>query len=281
MEGEIWKPIPDFEEYYMVSNLGRVKALSRWVYCKNGRKRFIEEHIKKQILYTYLCNNRTVSALRFNIRIEKRAYGMTTARVVYSAFIKKIPPKREELLCVLHHDLDSLNNHIENLYLVTQSESIKHNYKLGYMPEHTPERRRNLTIKRGKPISQYSRSGKFICTYPSVREATRITGIDEKTIAYVATERMCHAGGFIWRYDTDAQNLDDTILARYVRPINAPVLQYDLENHIVATYRNAKEAAELQQLNYPRLQYLLNKGNGMARYKKFIWKRENSIRTVF
>lgn len=41
MENEVWKDIPNYEGLYQVSNLGRVKALSKII---NGRK--YEENIK-------------------------------------------------------------------------------------------------------------------------------------------------------------------------------------------------------------------------------------------
>jgi len=40
LEGEIWKPLPDYEEYYMVSNLGRIKWLPRTIYYCDGRSLF-------------------------------------------------------------------------------------------------------------------------------------------------------------------------------------------------------------------------------------------------
>lgn len=44
---EIWKPIPNFEGLYEVSNLGRVKALKRKKNCNRGWG-WIKEHIMKQ-----------------------------------------------------------------------------------------------------------------------------------------------------------------------------------------------------------------------------------------
>lgn len=35
---EIWKDIPSFEGYYQVSNHGRIKALARTTFDKNGKR---------------------------------------------------------------------------------------------------------------------------------------------------------------------------------------------------------------------------------------------------
>ena len=37
MEEEIWKPIKDFEGYYEVSNIGRVRSLDREIYNSLGK----------------------------------------------------------------------------------------------------------------------------------------------------------------------------------------------------------------------------------------------------
>ena len=47
-ESEIWKDIPDYEGLYQVSDLGRVKSLSRTVKYKNGRSHILKEKIRKQ-----------------------------------------------------------------------------------------------------------------------------------------------------------------------------------------------------------------------------------------
>lgn len=44
---EVWKNIEGFEDFYQVSNLGRVKSLSRRVASKNGSYRIIRERILK------------------------------------------------------------------------------------------------------------------------------------------------------------------------------------------------------------------------------------------
>ena len=45
---EIWKDIKDYEGYYQISNLGRVKSLSRVIYNKFGKvSNILEEKIMK------------------------------------------------------------------------------------------------------------------------------------------------------------------------------------------------------------------------------------------
>ena len=48
MKKEVWKDIPDYEGFYQVSNLGKVKSVKRIVVCKTGRKLTVKERILKQ-----------------------------------------------------------------------------------------------------------------------------------------------------------------------------------------------------------------------------------------
>lgn len=44
---EVWKDIKGYEKLYQVSNLGRVKSLSKQIIRRNGRKQtFKEKNIK-------------------------------------------------------------------------------------------------------------------------------------------------------------------------------------------------------------------------------------------
>ena len=47
---EIWKDIPNYEGFYQVSNLGRVKSLDKYVSYKDGRIRFYKSKILKQCI---------------------------------------------------------------------------------------------------------------------------------------------------------------------------------------------------------------------------------------
>ena len=49
MQTEIWKDIPEYEGYYQVSNLGRVKGLSRFVNPKSGGKYRLKANLLKPI----------------------------------------------------------------------------------------------------------------------------------------------------------------------------------------------------------------------------------------
>lgn len=53
--------------------------------------------------------------------------------------------------------------------------------------------------KLRKPVSQYTKDGEFIATYPSARDAEQHTGVHECSISRCCNGKYKSAGGFIWR----------------------------------------------------------------------------------
>ena len=84
----------------------------------------------------------------------------------------------------------------------TIKEYLKRGTKIGWCEyDSKEEMRRNGRLKGKsniKSVSQYSLEGKFIKTYPSVREAERQTGINNTSISACCNGKRKTAGGFIW-----------------------------------------------------------------------------------
>jgi hypothetical protein len=63
----------------------------------------------------------------------------------------------------------------------------------------------NNKVNKSKQVSQYSLSGEYICTYPSVNDAGDYTGCSKTNISKMANgslkKSQLHVGGFIWKYD--------------------------------------------------------------------------------
>src|SRR5665647_3773860 len=75
---EIWKTVKGYEGLYEVSNLGRIKSVSRIVAKKNGRDSFQKEIIRKnQMIQGYflcgLCKNSKIKLHRVN-RLVAQAF---------------------------------------------------------------------------------------------------------------------------------------------------------------------------------------------------------------
>ena len=104
---EIWKPVKGFENYYSVSNTGKVKSL-----------RF------DKIMSTFV-NNSGYECIEF--RVDKKRTRKLVHRVVMEAFV----PNSSKLPEVNHKDENKLNNCLSNLEWCTRSFNKQHSMKTG------------------------------------------------------------------------------------------------------------------------------------------------------
>ena len=115
---EIWKDIPGYEGYYQISNIGRVKSLSRPIYKKDGSfHRMKRETIKSPKPATDGYYNITLSVNGVDKTIPIH-------RLVAEAFIPK--PETDDVLEVNHKDLDRTNNNVDNLEWTTHLDNIRY-----------------------------------------------------------------------------------------------------------------------------------------------------------
>lgn len=180
---EIWKPIYGFENY-QVSNLGRVKSLDRLVNGNCGS--------------VYVSKGRILKPGKDNggyqhIGLCKDGKRTTFAvhRLVWEAFNGKRPEGME----INHIDEDKSNNSLDNLNLMTHKENV--NWGTGI------DRRSKSQLNRkdcSKAILQFDLQGNLIAEYPSVGEADRTLGINNKNICAVLKGKRGTAGGYIFRY---------------------------------------------------------------------------------
>lgn len=117
---EIWKDIENYEGFYQVSNLGRVKSMERIVNAGAGGKRIVKERIMKQ---GYNQGGYLSATLSKNF-ISKTT---STQRLVAKAFI----PNPENKAEVNHINCIRDDNRVSNLEWNTKSENIRHSFQFG------------------------------------------------------------------------------------------------------------------------------------------------------
>ena len=111
LPGEIWKGIPNFEDKYQVSNLGRVKSLN---YKRIGKPAIIEP-------------SKTKYGYRLVIRKDKKQYTIWLDRIIYFLFHPEDANKddkntRVNRYLVAHKDGNKYNLSVDNLYLIPREE---------------------------------------------------------------------------------------------------------------------------------------------------------------
>lgn len=111
---EIWKDIPEFEGYYQVSNLGKVKSLERYVVSPRGGMALRKERILK------ISENRKSKYLQVSLCKDGYKKVIAVHILVAIAFLKY--DRNSELVCD-HIDNNQKNNNLNNLQLTT----IRHN----------------------------------------------------------------------------------------------------------------------------------------------------------
>jgi len=93
LPGEQWKPVPDLEQYFAISNKGRIKGLNAWT--QNIKPTFWKERIISLFVQKYGNEKYT---LYTKVSSNGRFYNITIIRMLYYCFIEKFDLKDKTLV---------------------------------------------------------------------------------------------------------------------------------------------------------------------------------------
>lgn len=114
---EIWKPIQSFEGLYEISNLGRVKSLSKIIARKKG------VYVKDEMFLKPLTT--TCGYVRVSLYKKPKQHIIFIHRLIAAAFVEN--PKNKPF--VNHLNGIKNDNRVENLEWVTSKENAMHAYE--------------------------------------------------------------------------------------------------------------------------------------------------------
>ena len=245
MEEEIWKPIKEFEGYYEVSNMGRVRSLN---YKRTGKEKILK-NIEDYKGYLEVVLTKNGKRKQFKVH-----------RLVAEAFI----PNPENKPCIDHINTVKSDNRVENLRWVTYKENSNNEKTLEkfkgenhhffgkhhteetkqkmsevqkgennpmYGKHHTEETKKKMSeAQKGEKGSMYGRTGEkhpksksvvqidpttneVVKVWGSTREAERIGGFCHNAISECCKNKFNRLGnniykGFKWMYLEDYEKLN-------------------------------------------------------------------------
>lgn len=165
-EKEIWKPLCGFEDFYSISNLGRIKRIKGF-WCKKDRiKKF---HISNAGYYRVLIKTKGTNK-KFSVH-----------RLVAKTFFG------EKNMDVNHIDGNKLNNKITNLQYISKSNNQKHAYKMGLQKVYRGSERKNvakLTEEKVLEIRKIYIKRRFL-----IKDIAKIYNVSKTTINLIINRK--------------------------------------------------------------------------------------------
>ena len=168
---ENWKAIAGYEGLYEVSDLGRVKSL--------GNNKTRKDKILKPV-------NNNHGYLRVCLCKDCHTKRLLVHRLVADAFV----PNPQGLETVNHKDEVKNNNTASNLEWMSKKDNLNYG-----------TRNKRVGESLSKQVQMFDKStGELLASFPSTREAERVTGIANPNISSCCNGKSKSAGGYIWRY---------------------------------------------------------------------------------
>ncbi len=172
IKGEAWKNVPGYELNYMVSNLGRIKSLSRIV------ERGSNSYRKKETILA-----QTITQKGYLI-VELSALGHTRIFYIHKLVAKLFIKNTKGYKVVVHGNENKTDNRVINLGW--SSSSMKG--------------RKGAKNHLAKKILQYDLSGKIVKEWPSLSEIKTKLKFSIQNITLCCKGEQKTSNGFIWKY---------------------------------------------------------------------------------
>lgn len=176
---EEWRDVKEFEGYYQISNLGRVKS---FMVCNSHQKvpRILKPSKDRKGYLGYHIGGK-----------RKKAH-----RLVADAYIPNVFDKPQ----VNHIDGNKSNNRVDNLEWCTNSENQIHSNKMGLR-----KIKKGSEVYNARAVKQFDIYGNLINVWGSGADVERILKINQSSVSSCCLGKYGYktAGGYVWKYESE------------------------------------------------------------------------------
>ena len=188
---EVWKPIKDYEEFYEVSNYGRIRSKDRIKKVPFGRF-----GIQKGKVIKLQLNSRGYVRVVLSNQFGKKAF--LVHRLVAAAFIEN----PDGLPVINHKDFNPLNNNADNLEWTTPLGNTRYSLDRGRFkrtPEWISKLKSSLDAKMGKPVIGTNINTGEIIFFNALNDCKKM-GFQPSCVSNCCNGIRHHHLGFTWRF---------------------------------------------------------------------------------
>lgn len=258
---EIWKDIKGYEGRYRISNIGRVLCVER--VQKWGKR-----HIKERVLTPKKKGKKNpyLTIILYDNSGKDKTYHIH--RLVALHFVEGYFSGAD----VNHKDGNKSNNVYTNLEWCTRSENQLHSKyvlgnKIGW--------EKGIPGPNPKKIIQLTQAGEFIKEWPSITEAARIIGCNERLI------RDCVNDNHHWRITQGSKWIDAKVYYSSIdksvfsgitnrRKIGKVITQYTTDGRKVQSFNSVREAVLKTGCSLSRITKCARENKGSS--GGYIWR---------
>ena len=200
MQKEKWVDIQGYVGFYQISNLGRVKSLSRTYYTYNYLKKEKIKITRKEKYMSYKKDSNDYMIVSLSRNGKTKAF--TIHRLVASAFI----PNPDNLPQINHINGIKTDNRVENLEWCTPSYNVEHSFKTGIRKmtskqiKQAKENIKKAFESKRRKVYQLTPEGEVIKLWDSFTDIYKELHYSWGNIGQVCRGKQELAYGYKWKY---------------------------------------------------------------------------------